>query len=64
MSINERVKEVRKEQKLNQNEFGDKVGLKQNAVRSMEQSGGSVNDRNIRLICDTFNVSEHWLRTG
>ena len=64
MNINERIKQVRKEHNLNQKEFGDKVGLKQSAVSSMEQSGGSVIDRNIRLICDTFNVSEDWLRTG
>ena len=64
MSINERLKILRKKQKLNQGEFGDKVGLKQSAVSSMEQEGGSVNDRNIRLICDTFNVNENWLRTG
>ena len=62
--INERVKEVRKANNLNQKEFGDKVGLKQSAVSSMEQPGGSVNDRNIRLICDAFNVNEDWLRTG
>ena len=64
MNINERIKQVRKEHNLNQKEFGDKVGLKQSAVSSMEQSGGSVIDRNIRLICDTFNVSEDWRRTG
>lgn len=64
MSINERLKILRKKQKLNQGEFGDKVGLKQSAVSSMEQEGGSVNDRNIRLICDTFNVNENWLRAG
>ncbi len=64
MNINERIKQVRKEHNLNQKEFGDKVGLKQSAVSSMEQSGGSVIDRNIRLICDTFNINENWLRTG
>ena len=62
--INGRIKCVRKDQSLNQQEFGDKIGLKQGAISKMEQDGNAVIDQNIRLICDTFNVSEKWLRTG
>lgn len=62
--INGRIKLIRKDQSLNQQEFGDKIGLKQSAVSKMEQEGSSVIDQNIRLICDTFNVNEQWLRTG
>ena len=64
MSINGRLKQLRKSLKLNQGEFGARVGLKQSAVSSMEQEGGSVSDRNIQVICHTFHISESWLRDG
>ena len=64
MSINERLRLLRKDQRLNQGEFGNKIGLKQSAVSKMEQEGSVIIDQNIRLICDTFNINEQWLRTG
>lgn len=64
MTINERVKELRKEKGLTQSEFGEKIGLKKSAISKLESDGNSVTDQNIRLICDTFRVREHWLRTG
>ena len=64
MSINQRIKELRKSLKFNQNEFGDKIGLKNSAISKMEQEGSTVIDQNIRLICDTFHIREEWLRTG
>lgn len=63
-SINERIRALRKSLKLNQTEFGQRIGLKSGAVSKMEQEGGTVIDQNIRLICQTFHVSEQWLRTG
>ena len=63
-SINERVRALRKSLKLNQTEFGQRIGLKTSAVSKMEQDGSTVIDQNIRLICQTFHVSEQWLRTG
>ena len=50
--------------KLNQDEFGEKIGLKQSAVSRMEQQGSNVTEQNILLIADTFHVSEKWLRAG
>lgn len=64
MSINQRIKELRKSLNLNQAEFGDKIGLKRSAASWIEQEGNTVIDQNIRLICDTFHIREEWLRTG
>lgn len=64
MSINERIKALRKQLGYNQEEFGKKIGLKKSAASWIEQDGHTVTDQNIRAICDTFNVSERWLRTG
>lgn len=64
MTINKRIRELRKEMGLKQQDFGTKIGLGQGAISWMEKDGNTVIDQNIRLICDTFNVSENWLRTG
>ncbi|MCI6284022.1 helix-turn-helix domain-containing protein [Selenomonas sp.] len=64
MNINQRIKALRKDNKLTQVEFGERIGLKQSAASKLEQDGATVIDQNIRLICDTFHVRERWLRTG
>ena len=64
MNINQRIKALRKDNKLTQAEFGERIGLKQSAASKLEQDGATVIDQNIRLICDTFHVRERWLRTG
>ena len=64
MNINQRLKMLRKEMGLNQKDFGAKIGVGQGAVSWIEKDGNTVIDQNIRLICDTFNISENWLRNG
>lgn len=64
MTINERVKEIRKKAGLNQKEFGIKLGMGQGAVSWMEQIGNNIVDQNKKMICTTFNISSHWLETG
>ena len=64
MNINQRIKELRKQLRYNQKDFGKKIGIGQAGVSWIEQDGNTVTDQNIRAICDTFNVSERWLRTG
>ena len=64
MNINQRLKMLRKEMGLNQKDFGAKIGLGQAGLSRLEQDGVVVIDQNIRLICDTFNISENLLRNG
>ena len=64
MTINERVKMLRKELSLNQKDFGSRIGLGQGGVSWMENPVNNVTNQTIRLICDTFKVNENWLRTG
>ena len=64
MTINERVKAVRKALKLTQIEFGKKVGISQGHLTSIESGKRAVTDKSIIVICATFGVSEEWLRTG
>ena len=64
MTINQRIKKLRKSLGMNQGEFGQKIGMGQAGISKIEQDGSTVIDQNIRLICQTFHVSEKWLRTG
>ena len=64
MTINERVRELRKKLGMSQTEFGKKIALSQNHLTGIETGKRSVTDRTIKLLCTEFNVSEDWLRTG
>lgn len=64
MSTNNRMKTLRKYLNLNQAEFGQKIGLKNGAISWMEKEGNTITKQNIKIICDTFNVSEDWLLNG
>ncbi len=64
MTIGERIRLVRKATRQTQAEFGEKIGLKQSSLGQIESSTRSATDRTILLICEKFNVSESWLRTG
>ena len=62
--MNERIKNIRKNLKLSQTEFGARIGVKQTTVASWELGNRDPQDVVIKAICDTYNVSENWLRTG
>ena len=64
MTIGEPIKEVRKNEKLTQQEFADRLNLKRNTVGSYEVNVVEPSDRTIKDICDKFGVREEWLRTG
>lgn len=64
MSINQRIRELRKDLNLTQKDFGTRIGLKGGTVSWMEKEGNSIIDQNKRIICDKFHVSMHWLETG
>lgn len=63
-SINARIKEFRRSEKLSQIEFANLIGLKQTTISYMEQEGTTITHSNLKLICKTFNLSENWLRAG
>lgn len=62
-ALNERIKKVRKALDLTQQEFGKKIGMKQNTIALIE-GGRNTSDQTIFAICREFNVNETWLRTG
>lgn len=64
MTINERIKFLRKEKGLNQKQFASLLGITQSGASYMEQPGNNVSDSSIKSICTICNVNEEWLRNG
>lgn len=64
MTINERVKVLRKDLGLTQTEFGEKIGVAQGHLTSIEQGKRTVTEKTQKVICLQFNVNEEWLRNG
>ncbi|MEK5231972.1 helix-turn-helix transcriptional regulator [Lysinibacillus sp. FSL K6-0232] len=64
MNSNERIKELRKILSLNQEDFGERIGLTKSSVSNIEKGLRNVTEQHIRLLVNAFNVNENWLRTG
>ena len=62
--MGERIRDVRKTLGLTQQEFSDRIGVSRNSVASYETGVRTPLDSVVTLIVRTFNVNEHWLRTG
>ena len=60
----QRMKLVRKTLKMNQRDFGKMIGLTQTSLSMIEVGTNILTEKNIKLICATFNVREEWLREG
>lgn len=62
--VKDRIKQVRKSQKLTQTAFGDVIGVKGNTITNYETGLRNPTDAVVKSICREFGVSEEWLRTG
>lgn len=60
MTINERIKLLRKELGLNQTDFGEKIGIKVSQASYIEKAGNPVTQRVVQLICTVLT----FLRNG
>lgn len=65
MTINERIKAVRKEKRWSQAHLASILGITQSGVSYMEQNGSTVSDQTIKSLCMAIpGLNESWLRTG
>jgi transcriptional regulator with XRE-family HTH domain len=64
MTILDRIRLIRKELGLNQHDFSHKIGLTQTSMSMIEAGKAALTQKNIKLICATFDVNEDWLLTG
>ena len=62
--MKDRIKELRKNKKLTQAEFGKRIGVKGNTITTYENGSRIPSEAVIKSICRVFNVNEEWLRTG
>ena len=63
-NVHQRLRTVRLALKLNQEEFGKRIGLAQTAISMIELGNNTITNKNLKLICVTFNINEQWMRTG
>lgn len=62
--MQDRIKEIRKEKNLTQQELGDLIGLSRNFIAQIEMGTKIPSDRTIKDICRIFHINEDWLRNG
>jgi transcriptional regulator with XRE-family HTH domain len=63
-TVNQRVRKVRKTLKLTQHDLAKVLAMSQSQIACIETTQRVVNERTIKLICDSFNANPQWLRTG
>jgi transcriptional regulator with XRE-family HTH domain len=64
VTINQRIKILRKSLNLTQKEFAQKIYVSTSFQTLIELEQKNVLDRHIKLIISAFGVNEAWLRTG
>lgn len=64
MTINDRIKDIRRSTGLSQTDFAERLGTTRGVITNLEGEKTTPNEPFIKLICREFNIDEHWLRTG
>lgn len=64
MTENERVRELRRTLGFTLEKFGERLGVKKNAISAIENGRNSLTDQMTKAICREFNVDYLWLTTG
>ncbi len=62
--MKERIRQIRKDSKMTQVEFGERIGVKGNTITNYETGLRNPTDAVILSICREFNVNEDWIRNG
>ena len=64
IQINTRIKQIRKDAKLTQEQFGARIGITGASCSTIESGKSNPSTQTIKSICREFNIREEWLRTG
>ena len=62
--VKDRIRKIRRDLDLTQQEFADRIGIKRNTIANYETGRNEPTDPVVSLICREFGVSEEWLRNG
>lgn len=64
MNIHQRFKLIRKELKMTQKEFAEKIGKKLRTIQDYEYEKATITDGVLLNLQEKFNVNIEWMRTG
>jgi transcriptional regulator with XRE-family HTH domain len=64
MSIGKRIKYLRETMDMTQKEFGEKLGVGRDVISNIELERVPIKEYLIKLICNTYYVSEDWITMG
>lgn len=64
INLKDRIKKIRKELDLTQQDFAMRIGTTANVLTNYETGRRNPSSSVINNICKTFNVNETWLREG
>ena len=64
MTVGERVRVIRKERKLTQEEFGKALSLSSASISQIESGVIRLTERTARSICKEYKINHEWLMTG
>lgn len=62
--MKDRIRLIRKEEKLTQKDFAEKMGMTRGRYKNYEYGKVQADGMFINLICKTFHVNKRWLETG
>lgn len=62
--MKDRIKKVRMDHKLTQEEFASSLKISKSSVSLLESGRNSPSKQTVAFLCDNFNVSLEWLETG
>lgn len=62
--IGKRVRKIRLQKGISQEQFGELIGIKKAAVSKIENVDNSLSRSNLISICKQFNINEEWLLYG
>jgi len=62
--LNTRIKEIRSDANLSQEEFAKRLNISRGQVACYESGRRSLSNRTILDVCEKFDINEKWLRDG
>lgn len=61
MEVHEKIRKLRKQLNLSQEQFAEKLGISRSNLCNLEVGRVAVTDRIKKQICSEFSVNPHWL---
>lgn len=63
-TLKNRIKSIRLNEKLTQEEFGSKLNMSRDKIFNIESGRKIIKSDDIEKFCSTFNINEEWMISG